>query len=280
MAEGYDWTQVQSGPCPRCALDPTATRLDRLAPAVNEAAASWGRWLLGESAPPDALGAVRTRPDESTWSALEYACHVRDLLTIFDARLALVLIEDEPDVGWWDHEATARDERYNEQDPTLVAVRIIANAAALAERIEPLHADEWNRLSTRRGTEEFTVSGMARFCLHEVHHHLRDAQRSAGALGGVVHVAPADAWEASATAQWYQPSDLAQTGFVHCCAPDQVDGVLERWFPGRTDLVIVELDPYMLTSELRWNESQPGEWFLHLHGPVNVGAVTATRSLV
>src|SRR5262245_37719360 len=39
---------------------------------------------------------VRRRPDPDTWSALEYACHVRDVLSIQCDRIMQTLVEDHP----------------------------------------------------------------------------------------------------------------------------------------------------------------------------------------
>ena len=39
---------------------------------------------------------LRARPDTSTWSALEYACHVRDCLALYDWRIRKVLAEERP----------------------------------------------------------------------------------------------------------------------------------------------------------------------------------------
>ena len=60
---------------------------------------------------------VRARPAPDTWSALEYACHTRDVLSVFNRRVLLMVAEDRPELGWWDHEAAADDEAYNAQDP-------------------------------------------------------------------------------------------------------------------------------------------------------------------
>lgn len=42
------------------------------------------------------------RPNEHTWSPLEYACHVRDVFGLFDERLALMLQEDDARFADWD----------------------------------------------------------------------------------------------------------------------------------------------------------------------------------
>ena len=55
------------------------------------------------------------RPDENTWSVLEYACHVRDVFTLFDHRLGLMLTEDDARFEDWDQD---RDRRRDRTMPT------------------------------------------------------------------------------------------------------------------------------------------------------------------
>ena len=70
-----DWTWVLGRPCPDCGFD--AEVLDRAtAPAVlRDSAARWREVLA-------AFGAT-DRPDDRTWSPLEYACHTRDVFRLF-----------------------------------------------------------------------------------------------------------------------------------------------------------------------------------------------------
>ena len=67
------------------------------------------RFLPGEYG--DAI--VRRRPAPDVWSALEYACHVRDVLGWYDDRIHLALTEERPEpLGPTPDEAAAAD-RYN-----------------------------------------------------------------------------------------------------------------------------------------------------------------------
>ena len=61
------------------------------------------------------------RPDDSTWSPLEYACHVRDVHRVYAGRVGRMLAEDDPYYENWDQDATAIEDRYAEQDPATVA---------------------------------------------------------------------------------------------------------------------------------------------------------------
>ena len=174
MAE-RDWTVVQHQRCDECGLDAAAVEPSALAAAVRDEAERWARVLDGVD--------VRRRPAPEVWSPLEYACHVRDVFAVFAGRVEQMLREDEPELGWWDHEAAVTDERYNEQAPEAVLDGVCRNAEQLASALDAVPDDGWTRAGVRRGTERFTVAGLARFALHESHHHRRDATpvRIAGA---------------------------------------------------------------------------------------------------
>lgn len=173
MPDDRNWLASIREPCPECGFDAAAIPTEALAGAVRSLGEAWRTGFV--------LGApsVTVRPDVTTWSALEYACHTRDVLAIFASRVALTLAKDDPDLGWWDHEAAATDESYDEQDPGAVLAELGRNAEHLAGTLDRVPVDGWQRAGIRRRTERFTVADMARFSLHEGHHHLRDARTSA-----------------------------------------------------------------------------------------------------
>jgi len=173
MAEGRDWARSQFERCPDCGADASTVEHDDLAMQVIREVAEWGRLL----APADPA-LVRVRPEEQVWSALEYACHVRDLLPVMTERVARIRTEEDPSLGWWDHEAAVDDDRYNEQVPVLVVEAMTRNARAFADALREVAGDEWDRGAERRPGERFTLRGIARFVLHEVIHHRDDAARS------------------------------------------------------------------------------------------------------
>ena len=106
------------------------------------------------------------------------SCQVRDLLPVMEARIRRIRVEDDPSLGWWDHEAAAVDDLYNEQDPVLVSETIDANGWGFAAALGEVEAHEWDRGAQRRPGERFTIRGMARFVLHETIHHRDDAERA------------------------------------------------------------------------------------------------------
>lgn len=90
----------------------------------------------------------------------------------------------------------------------------------------------------------------------------------------ILHVTSRAGWEQAATDGEYRGDTLTTEGFIHCCLPDQLAGVVARYFRGRSSLVVLSLDAERLTSPLRW-ETPPGsdEEFPHVYGPVNLDAV-------
>lgn len=92
----------------------------------------------------------------------------------------------------------------------------------------------------------------------------------------LLHVLEVSDWEGLGQATHWSPPSLAEQGFVHLCGPEQLAGVLERWFAGRRDLVVLELDPALLDAPVDWAELPHGT-FPHLLGPLNLAAVTRHR---
>ena len=172
MPDDRDWFATTREACPECGYDATAVPRAEIPAAVRALGDAWRAGL------PMTAPALGERPDDVTWSALEYACHTRDVLSVFAGRVVVTLAEDEPELGWWDHEAAAVDEGYAAQDPAAVLADLELNAAHLADVLATVPEDGWGRVGTRRGRERFTVEAMGRFCLHEGHHHLHDARRS------------------------------------------------------------------------------------------------------
>jgi DinB superfamily len=137
------------------------------------------RGLPGEDL--DAL--LRTRPADGSWSALEYACHARDVLRVSEYRIAKIGSEDRPRFQLADPDAGAVEGNYNGQDPAVVADELAAAAEALAARLESVPDDGWTRFGLRDNLE-LTVDFLGRNAIHEGTHHLLDVARTVRAARG------------------------------------------------------------------------------------------------
>ena len=161
-----DWTWVLERPCAECGFSADALRYDEIPDLVRRNAAAWAPVLVR----PDAA----VRPDDATWSALEYTAHVRDVFRIFQTRLTLMLTEDDPLFENWDQDATAAAERYNDQDPRVVGVELAEAAASVADAFAAVPAVDRDRTGRRSDGARFTVTTLARYFIHDPIHHLHD----------------------------------------------------------------------------------------------------------
>ena len=168
-----DWTWVLERRCEECGYDAAAVTTSDVAGAIRANAAAW-----------QVVELTAIRPDERTWSSLEYACHVRDVLVLYRERLDLMTTQDDPLYPNWDQDESAIVERYAEQDPSTVQRELQDAAAAIAGRFDGLSEAEWQRPGRRSDGASFTVDTFSRYFLHDVVHHLHDVSPSRDPAGG------------------------------------------------------------------------------------------------
>jgi len=162
-----DWTWVLRRPCPDCGLDTRSFSRDEIGGMIRANAAAWQGVLTGPGDP-------RRRPSPAKWSALEYGCHVRDVLRLYDQRLTLMLTKEAPQFPNWDQDTTAVEDRYSEQDPVVVARELATAAEVIAARFDNIASGQWQRTGRRSDGVEFTVESFGRYFIHDPVHHLYD----------------------------------------------------------------------------------------------------------
>jgi uncharacterized protein (DUF952 family) len=93
----------------------------------------------------------------------------------------------------------------------------------------------------------------------------------------LVHLCSNDEWRSAQAAGEHRPDSLEGCGFVHLSMPEQVHLPANRLYAGRTDLVLLRIDPALLTAPIRWEPgvaSDPDAMlFPHLYGELPVNAV-------
>ncbi|MFC4372582.1 DinB family protein [Nocardia halotolerans] len=166
-----NWTWVLDRACAECGYDAQAVDYAALPELTLAATARIGAALQRADA--------HVRPDEHTWSVLEYAAHVRDVCRLFDTRLALMLAGDgavAPQFENWDQDATAVAERYGEQDPAVVAAELSVAAEQVAAAFAAVPADRLELRGARSDGSLFTVTSLGRYFLHDLAHHAYDVR--------------------------------------------------------------------------------------------------------
>jgi hypothetical protein len=162
-----DWTWVLERPCPECGLDTRTIEPADVPALLRQCADDWVEILSTHRS-------VSDRPAPHIWSPLEYGCHVRDVFRIFGTRLQRMLSEDDPLFQNWDQDATAFEDRYNEQDPETVTRELRQSAEDLADRLAAVSGAAWERPGRRSDGARFTVATLARYLIHDPLHHLHD----------------------------------------------------------------------------------------------------------
>lgn len=166
-----NWTWVLERACPDCGYDAEQTAYAAVPERTLDSAARIGAALERADA--------RVRPDDTTWSVLEYGAHVRDVCRIFDTRLALMLAGDgvvAPQFENWDQDATAVADRYGEQDPARVATELAVAAEKIASAFAAVPADRLDLRGARSDGSLFTVASLSRYFLHDLVHHVHDVR--------------------------------------------------------------------------------------------------------
>ena len=64
------------------------------------------------------------------------------------------------------------EEQYDEQDPHTVVGELACNAEMLADRLDDISADDWERKGRRGDGASFTIESISRYMIHDPIHHL------------------------------------------------------------------------------------------------------------
>lgn len=124
------------------------------------------------------------RPREGRWSAIEYGCHVRDVLFNLRDRIILGAVEDNPEPKAMYGTPRIELGLYRTESVVTVAEGLIVAGALFGRTFDALPAGfterpifyGWPRPATR------TLKWVAAQALHECEHHLDDAKTNISLL--------------------------------------------------------------------------------------------------
>ncbi len=98
----------------------------------------------------------------------------------------------------------------------------------------------------------------------------------------ILHITSRKEWIQATRSGAYSAPSLATDGFIHGSTIKQVVPVADKYYKGQAGLVLLEIDPKRLTSELKWEPPTgggpppgvpEGDAFPHIYGPINLDAV-------
>jgi uncharacterized protein (DUF952 family) len=104
----------------------------------------------------------------------------------------------------------------------------------------------------------------------------------------IYHITSRTAWNDAQKRGDYRAESLESEGFIHCSTRSQVLPVAENFYKGQRGLVLLMIDPSLLSSNLKWEAPSggtpppgvpEGDLFPHIYGPINLDAVVKVLDL-
>ena len=104
----------------------------------------------------------------------------------------------------------------------------------------------------------------------------------------IFHITSRAAWADAQQRGDYRAESLETEGFIHCSTPSQVLPVAENFYEGQSGLILLGIEPALLSSALKWEPPAggipppgvpKGDSFPHIYGPLNLDAVVKTFDL-
>lgn len=146
---------------------------------AGEVSAAIRREVAAVPALLDAKPGANVRRDPSTWSPLEYACHLRDVLLVQRERVLAARRVDRLSFEPMGREERVEHDGYGAQRIEDVARQLTSAALLFGNVLDRLAAPDWERwvVYNYPTPRERTLAWVAVHTLHEVVHHVADIRR-------------------------------------------------------------------------------------------------------
>lgn len=98
----------------------------------------------------------------------------------------------------------------------------------------------------------------------------------------IFHITSRTAWDEAQKRGDYRAESLTTEGFIHCSTLSQVLPVANHFYKGQSGLILLEIEPTLLSAKLKWEPPSGGapppgvpvgDQFPHVYGPINLDAV-------
>jgi uncharacterized protein (DUF952 family) len=92
----------------------------------------------------------------------------------------------------------------------------------------------------------------------------------------IYKILPRHEWTAALACGRFEGSAIdLQDGYIHFSTAPQAGETARKYFAGRPDLVVLEVEGDDLARDLKWEPSRGGDLFPHLYAALDVGSVVA-----
>ena len=94
----------------------------------------------------------------------------------------------------------------------------------------------------------------------------------------IYHIVLPERWKSLDPDAAYESESLATEGFIHCSYASQLDKVLDRYYSGVANVLILGIDTEKLTSPLVDEPSTNNEIYPHIYGPINRDSIVGVKT--
>jgi uncharacterized protein (DUF952 family) len=95
----------------------------------------------------------------------------------------------------------------------------------------------------------------------------------------IYHITTKSTFEEQINSEEISHPSLQLEGFIHCSFDHQIEPVLERYFQGVIDILILKIDSTKLKNELIIEASTNDELYPHVYGTINRDAIVDVKEL-
>ncbi|WP_339294438.1 DUF952 domain-containing protein [Paenibacillus sp. FSL W7-1279] len=90
----------------------------------------------------------------------------------------------------------------------------------------------------------------------------------------IYHIISKEAWMIARENRLYEPPSLQTDGFIHCSTEEQVSGVANTFYTGRTDLFVLGIQEDQVDVEIVYEDLyEMNQLYPHIYGGLNLNAV-------
>ena len=87
------------------------------------------------------------------------------------------------------------------------------------------------------------------------------------------HITTPKQWAKFENQELYEAESLHTEGFIHCSYEEQLDETLSLYFKDQPAVLLLKIDPSVLTAKLLVEPSRDGALFPHIYGQLNKSAI-------
>jgi len=89
----------------------------------------------------------------------------------------------------------------------------------------------------------------------------------------IYHIVTPEVWEKFKDENEYEAESLKAENFIHCSYRNQLDDVLERYYKNQPKVLILHVNPHLLSAKFIAEPSTGGEVYPHIYGAINRAAI-------